>query len=302
MELVLPWMIGPVLLTLAMPRQYFARYLGWLALFVVVLGFLLFAFPGSPSGGPGEALGLIILIGVSIATATAVAAKLVYYAARGLPLSAEPDGTRIAITVVPPSTRGLFVCAGAVTGLVLLRVFIAAFQGVGQTWAAHLVLVGAVAGLLALRKSAQRRDAERDSLDIGLRDGLAGLAAMLAFAAIGSIAYPWHVKAAADAVAGDTPYCVQVAARASRPDYRPARALLDLSALTMHARRHSGMYMEHHAILAVGDSRSPRLFHWSHRKREFVPGVLGENDPLRKPTIYCDVARHYLGGLPLIFP
>ena len=53
----------------------------------------------------------------------------------------------------------------------------------------------------------------------------------------------------AEEVAGLEPYCIQIADGTS--DYRPVRSWLDLSILTMWAKREGPLYMQHHAILAV---------------------------------------------------
>ena len=63
----------------------------------------------------------------------------------------------------------------------------------------------------------------------------------------------------ADEVAGPQPYCIQVADGTS--DYRPARSWLDLSVFTMWAKRDGPLYMQHHAVLVVGEPANPRLYH-----------------------------------------
>jgi len=98
------------------------------------------------------------------------------------------------------------------------------------------------------------------------------------------------VRAAVEA-AGSEPYCIQVSDGTS--DYRPARAWLDLSALTMWAARESSMYMQHHAVLVVGEAAGQRLYHWSYRHYAFEPGVLNGTHAGRGPAIACRPVRDF---------
>jgi hypothetical protein len=95
-------------------------------------------------------------------------------------------------------------------------------------------------------------------------------------------------------VADGKPYCIQVAD--SQSDYRPARMLFDLSGLVMRARS----FDQHHAILIVGDAAHLRLFHWSYRRGEFVPGVL--NETIYPPVLACQSQRDFVASLPMLWP
>jgi len=79
------------------------------------------------------------------------------------------------------------------------------------------------------------------------------------------------------------------------------RTWLDLSGLTMQANADYGlsMYMQHHAILVVGEGERPRLFHWSHRRRAFIEGVF--NEPGYGPALYCVPQHGFLRHLPAMF-
>ena len=120
--------------------------------------------------------------------------------------------------------------------------------------------------------------------------------AVLLVTAIG-IASPRSVASAAREIAGDAPFCIQVADDA-RDDYKPARAWLDLSAFTMRARSGS-MVENHHAILVVGDEMAPRLFYWSYWRQTFVAGVL--NEQTWPPALACMPERGFLDRLPVLF-
>jgi hypothetical protein len=104
----------------------------------------------------------------------------------------------------------------------------------------------------------------------------------------------------ADDVAGSQPYCIQIADGTS--DYRPARSWLDLSVLTMWAKRDGPLYMQHHAILVVGEPANPRLYHWSYRRRAFEPGVLNGQIEGRGPAVTCVPALDFAGKRLALFP
>jgi hypothetical protein len=115
MELLLPYVIPPLLLTLAMRRQYFARFLGWLGIIVVLVLLSLLAFPRGRSGGPGEALGFVLLVSVAVVTGAAVLAKLIYFTLREAPreaIAAQDTAQELDV-----SWRILLIAAGAVAAL-----------------------------------------------------------------------------------------------------------------------------------------------------------------------------------------
>jgi len=60
------------------------------------------------------------------------------------------------------------------------------------------------------------------------------------------------------------------------------------------------MYMQHHAILVVGETSNPRLYHWSYSQRAFVPGVLNDKIEGRGPAVTC-LPMHDFAGQRLAF-
>jgi hypothetical protein len=105
----------------------------------------------------------------------------------------------------------------------------------------------------------------------------------------------------AEGVAGSQPYCIQVADGTS--DYRPARSWPDLSILRMWAKRDGALYMQHHAILVVGELSDAHLYHWSYRRHAFEEGVLNGRIEGSGPAITCQPARDFAAKrLALIFP
>jgi hypothetical protein len=108
------------------------------------------------------------------------------------------------------------------------------------------------------------------------------------------------VASGADEVAGSQPYCIQVADGTS--DYRLARSWLDLSVFTMWAKRDGPLYMQHHAILVVGEPANPRLYHWSYRRRAFELGVLNGQIDGRGPAVTCVPVRDFADKRLALFP
>jgi hypothetical protein len=125
-------------------------------------------------------------------------------------------------------------------------------------------------------------------------------AAFVGLAIAASVATSFLVAQNASHTAGSFPYCVQVADEEA--DYKPAHTLFDLSGLKMWARRESGMFMQHHAILVVRDEMRSRLFHWSYRNREFVAGVINERVEGYGPALVCLPRINFIGSLPIVFP
>jgi hypothetical protein len=123
--------------------------------------------------------------------------------------------------------------------------------------------------------------------------GLVGLSVVVGFS------IPFVVARSAAQAAGSAPYCVQIASNA---DYRPARTMLDLSGLSMWAKRESGMSMQHHAVLIVGDEENRRLLHWSYRKLGFVEGILNQRNAGHETAFSCVPQLRFVDHLALLFP
>ncbi|HEV7598668.1 MAG TPA: hypothetical protein VGO49_00185 [Bradyrhizobium sp.] len=120
-------------------------------------------------------------------------------------------------------------------------------------------------------------------------------AAVVGLAIAASTATSFLVAQRASHTAGSAPYCIQVADE--KADYKPARTLFELSGLRMWAKRESGMYMQHHAILVVGDE----MFHWSYRNHDFVAGVINGRLEGYGPTLTCVPKHNFIGSLPMVF-
>ncbi|WP_316176143.1 hypothetical protein [Bradyrhizobium sp. SZCCHNRI1073] len=130
---------------------------------------------------------------------------------------------------------------------------------------------------------------------------LVGLALIvtLLFVAAGA-ATSLLVAHGAEEIAGSEPYCIQISDGAS--DYRPARVWFDLSIFKMRARHDGLLYMQHHAILVVGEPSNVRLYHWSYLHRVFEPGVINGQIEGRGPAITCLQVRDFVGKRLALIP
>lgn len=123
---------------------------------------------------------------------------------------------------------------------------------------------------------------------------LAGLIlAITALVVATGAATAFLVVRSAEEIAQSRPYCIQIADE--RSDYRPARSWLDLSALTMWARRDGPLYLQHHAILVAGEGANQRLHHWSYRRLGFEEGVLNGRHDGRGPALTCVPTPDFAG-------
>ena len=86
---------------------------------------------------------------------------------------------------------------------------------------------------------------------------------MLGVLAFSAVLAP-RVIAAAEAAAGDRPYCVDV-------DGRAARSAFDFSAPSMHAANHDGWTYNFHALLVIGAGADRTYMNWSYRSGRFEP-------------------------------
>jgi hypothetical protein len=120
---------------------------------------------------------------------------------------------------------------------------------------------------------------------------LVGVTLAVTAVVLASAATSLLVAHSAEEIVGSRPYCIQIADGTS--DYRPARSWLDLSALTMWARRDGPLYMQHHAILVAGEAANQRLYHWSYRRLGFEAGVLNGQIEGRGPAVTCVPARDF---------
>jgi hypothetical protein len=97
----------------------------------------------------------------------------------------------------------------------------------------------------------------------------------------------------AKAIAGDRPYCIQVAQGVlGVTGYRPAASKLDLTGMTMRAAG-----FQFHAVMAVGEGGDFDLHNWSYRQRDWMPLTIREH---AQPVISCRTQNGFVEALPLL--
>jgi hypothetical protein len=119
-----------------------------------------------------------------------------------------------------------------------------------------------------------------------------------AAAAIWMAGHASAVIQAAEAIAGDKPYCIQVAS--SRPFGYLAQSKLAFAPLTMRTKCREGWCFENHAVLAVDGDDGRKLMNWSYRFGEFRNEVL--NAKTKPEPVRCQPRPHFARDLPLLFP
>src|SRR5919106_1039383 len=144
--------------------------------------------------------------------------------------------------------RLLAVIAGSTVG-VLLAIGIFMTAGMIPFWLACILGGAGIAGMI----SRWRRPAS----------GLVWSSALILYSMSGMSPWPapWLVRDA-ERIAGDRPYCIQVA---EGGDYRQADSWWDFSPAAMRVMTRSGLAMQFHAILAVGSGPEPAVYNWSYR-------------------------------------
>jgi hypothetical protein len=81
---------------------------------------------------------------------------------------------------------------------------------------------------------------------------------------IWSAMLPPRVIMAAEAAAGDSPYCIDV-------EKGPARSVSDLRGLSLRATNDHGWAWHFHALLAIGPPADRRYMNWSYKSGRFEP-------------------------------
>lgn len=295
LEVLIPAVAGIVILTFVMPRRYLANYLGWLAM-PVVLFLLYLCFPiHRQYYGAGYAIGMGILFLAGMAIVLAVVLRLVVAAflkrRRGQSAAAQAVHETAVFSSV--MTRVQLFCAGSMAALVLFLFLRSLLFGMTPSWLAHAIAISAAVSLWIIpRLLIQEQPGPFvRAASMGFRWSLVGLI-------VAAAAMPILVAKKAEAIAGNAPYCIQVASR--KDVHKPARTMLDLSGLTMKAR---GMLLEQqHALLVVGKGEAKRLYNWSYRNRAFVDESAYGKTPRYWPALYCAPQTGFVRRLPLLIP
>ncbi len=185
------------------------------------------------------------------------------------------------------------------------------FVPVRDLWSA---LVGMVVGCLGAYALAMLLRGFDPAIHAwGIAVGVAGAMVALAFVSTG-----WHLRAGAiaalltyilglvylwpdpraaivraQAIAGDRPYCIQVAQGVlGVTGYRPAASKLDLAGMTMRAAG-----FQFHAVMAVDRGGDFDLYNWSYRQHDWMPLANREH---AQPVISCRTQNGFVEALPLL--
>jgi hypothetical protein len=298
MLLIVPlalFLLIPLAITLAVPARYYGFYVAWVAMLAITFVLL----PSGPDhSSPLSGMGNVLYLILGIAIAVTIGIKSIVIELRRPP-SAAQNGSQtdsaVAANAAPVASNHMpWAVTGVVTGFCGIITIALALSAARPAWIAHaapFLLVGGALALAAWCWKSAPSFAPRDDFTVALAASAVVTAATLAVWIYSRID---TVVDAAEALAADKPYCIQVVAL--RAEFEPAAAKLDFSPLTMRARCSDGWCWQNHAILAVDDGSERMLMNWSHRRGEFRSEVL--NASTKPPAIICRPERHFARGLP----
>jgi hypothetical protein len=152
-----------------------------------------------------------------------------------------------------------------------------------------LAVDAVVAAVTAIRVKRRSRSAKATPfVYIGLTIALLG--GWFTGVLIWSAMLPRRVIMAAEAAAGESPYCIEL-------EKGPARSARDLRGLNMRATNDRGWTWNFHALLVVGEPAARRYMNWSYKSGRFEPvsddareGLRLDQEPL------CRLTAHFALG------
>jgi hypothetical protein len=270
-----------VLAAVVVPRRYFGFYVACLAMPAAVGAI----WPtgtdhSSPFAGTGDAIYALVCIAVALP-----------FAIRAGIIALWPQPSQESAS---PAAWAALGAVAAASGMALLSL---GWADMRPVWMAYIPALAIVAGSLV------QLLASRWVANVRFRAYALGVAvsSVVSLAAAGVTIWQrtGEVVDAAEAIAGDNPYCIQVAS--TRPFGYLARSKLAFSPLTMRTKCREGWCWENHAVLAVDDGGERKLMNWSHRRREFRNDAINlkTNPPL---AVLCQPQPHFARELPLLLP
>lgn len=294
--------LGICLLILAVPGRYLPHVIGWLAIPVVLVMVELGHPPHWQQQGIGYAIALGWLISAGLLIGGVILVKSVGIAAwakwRRRPVFSREGWEPGRVFAV--LQKALYLCWGVLAACLFILFLRKLFQGMSPAWLAH-AFAFAIAGLMwavprpAVPETVPRRhQLDRRAWRLFISSSRWSVAGLLAVTAVA----PIHVGASAAEVAAGDPYCIQVAERSR--GHRPARAVLDLSFLTMKAARMHGE--QQHALLIVESGDAVRLYNWSYRQLGFVDEAGNGDYPRHWPALTCAPRQDFAENLPYVLP
>jgi len=279
-----------VLAAFAVPRAYFGFYVVCLAALAAV-GWV---WPtgtdhSSPFSGMGGALYAILCVFMALLLGIRAAIIILF------------PGEFQAVVRPPwqftaPAHPAAWGAVAAVTTPCIMTILSLGWAEMRPVWMAYIPTMAIVAGsLVQLVASRWITNARFRAYALGVAlSSVASFAAAAAWIA-GRID---AVVGAAEQIASDKPYCIQVAS--TRPFGYLARSKLAFSPLTMRTKCREGWCFENHAVLAVDRDDGRKLMNWSYRFGEFRTEVL--NAKTKPEPVRCQPVPHFARDLPLLFP
>jgi hypothetical protein len=269
-----------VLLAFVVPRRYFGFYVACLAMPAAV-GWI---WPtgtdhSSPLSGTGDAIYALIYIVVGLALCV-----------RAAIIALWPQRSQ------PPASPAAWAVTGGVAAACGMSFLSLGWAEMRPVWMAYIPALAILAGsLVQLAASWWVVNAEFRAYAIGV--AASSVASFIA-AAIWMAGHVGAVVDAAEKIAGDKPYCIQVAT--TRPFGYLARSKLAFAPLTMRTKCREGWCFENHAVLAVDGDDGRTLMNWSYRFGEFRNEVL--NAKTKPEPVRCQPQPHFARDLPLLLP
>ena len=278
--LVLMFMVLPAAIAFAVPRQYFGFLVAWFLMLVPVGA----SWPSgpdhsSPFAGTGDAIYALLcgLVGTGLAI-------------RGLALLFRPQ------KAAGKASPLAWAVTGALAAICAMSFFSMQWSDIRPVWLVYAPALTILAGSLVLTAaSIWIANARYRAFTWGLA---ASAIASFAWGADWTYGRVASVADAAERLAGDQSYCIQVVAK--RSDFETATTRWGFSPLTMRAPCPVGWCWTNHAILVIENGDERRLMNWSHKRREFRDEVL--NMKTKPPAVVCQPRSHFARDLPLLFP
>lgn len=280
---------------LFLPRRYFLHVIGWLAIPIVLIAIEVGHPPGWQSQNVGYTLGLVAIIFAGAIIGAAVLAKALVIAAwakwRGEPIFAELAGELGPRLAGPKLAQTA--CWGVLSAFLACLALRSLLAPTNHAAPAAFVFLAFVISLWLVPKLLSREPGALTLSPAGrlfLESFRWSVVAAVAF----GVSMAWHVTREVRAIAGDEPYCVQVA-HSTYSTYRQAETWLDLSALTMKG---AGQF---HGLLAVGGGLGQRVFNWSYRQFAFQELPASRNPDRFQPFLSCEPRQFFAEGLGFFF-
>lgn len=249
------------LITVLMPRRYLWHWLGWLAIPSVLMVLDTYNTHWSDKNF-GYLIEIFLLEVAGGATLFIALVKIGWWHCR------DRKRGKLDIKAVPNVMRKcLAISWGAVLAVLIFLLLRHGLQGTRSAYEVHvsaLMVCGVLWGgaLLTYRAEGQYPVVWGKFFACGASVAFSLLLLM-------SVVYGYYVRAEAEKIAGNAPYCIQTSGK--QVEYMSAETLLDLSALAMSAHTFRSFAHQFHAVLAVDGKDGIKQYNWSYKRNGFQP-------------------------------